>query len=116
MAQARASLERARVAVREPGARARLEDDDARFTYGERTFALYDRLLLLARADRGELDIDTRAALADADSLASLLLHVRDLVQVAGEHGNARDGLEASHVAPALAWFHSRFGGGRARR
>ena len=91
-------------------ARARLDDDDARFTYGERTFALYDRLLRLARADRGEPDIDVGAAIAGAESLANLLEGVRDLVQVSGSHADARDGLEASHVAPALAWFHTRFG------
>jgi hypothetical protein len=113
MADARAALERAHAAVHDPGARARLADDDARFTYGERTFALYDRLLRLARADRGELDIDVRTALADADSLAAALAGVHDLVQAAGEHANARDGLQASHVAPALAWFHMRFRGGR---
>jgi hypothetical protein len=67
-------------------------------------------LALLARADHGEAGIDVRRALTQADSIAARLKAVRDLVQVAGTHADAADGLEASHVAPTLTYFHSRFG------
>ena len=40
---------------------------------------------------------------------------IRDLLQVAGAHGGARDGLEASHVGPALEFLRSRHGRARPR-
>jgi hypothetical protein len=110
MHTARVALDRARAAAREPGERWRLEEDARRFAYGELTFGLYDQLYRLGRADRGETGIDTREALQAADSLAAGLRAIHDLVQVAGAHANAKDGLDASHVAPALDYFHSRFG------
>jgi hypothetical protein len=109
MGNARAAGARARLAARNPSERSRLGDDLRRFAYGECTFRLYDCLFRLARADRGDPDVNTRQALASADSLAGELRAVRDLVQVAGADANARDGLDASHVAPALAYFHARF-------
>jgi hypothetical protein len=110
MRTARTALDRARRVARTPDERARLDDDARRFEYGELTFALYDRLVLLARADHGEAGIDVRRALTQADSIAARLKGVRDVVQVAGTHADAADGLEASHVAPTLTYFHSRFG------
>jgi hypothetical protein len=108
MKGARAALDRAQAAARDPGEAARMADDAARFRYGELTFGLYDRLLRLALADRGAAVVDAAGALAEADSIARELRAIRDLVQVAGAHANARDGLEASHVAPALEYFRSR--------
>ena len=113
MSAARRALDRARRLAREPGERARLDADDRRFRYGELTFALYDRVFRLAGADRGTdgtQGVDVRRALAEADSIAAGLRAIRGLVHVAGEHADARDGLEASHVAPTLAYFHERFG------
>jgi len=108
MNEARTALDRARLAAREPGEAERIADDAERFRYGELTFGLYDRLLRLARADRGEAVGDVAATLAEADSIAAELRAIRDLVQVAGAHADAKNGLEASHVGPALAYFHSR--------
>ena len=110
MHAARAALDRARGAALTPGERARLDDDEQRFAYGQLTFTLYDCLLSLALADRGQTSIDVPRALAAADSAAAGLERVHDLVQVAGAHSDARDGLEASHVAPTLDYFRRRFG------
>jgi uncharacterized protein DUF4838 len=109
MDSARAALARARRAARAPGELARIADDADRFHYGDLTFALYDRLLTLARADRGAAGVDVAATMAQADSLAEALHTIRDLVHVAGAHADAADGLEASHVGPALEYFHTRW-------
>ena len=115
MDAARDALDRARRAPLDPGEAERVADDAERFRYGELTFGLYDRLLRLALADRGEAGEDVAAMLAQADSLAAELRAIRELVQVAGAHADASDGLEASHVGPALEYFHARFGNGLRR-
>jgi hypothetical protein len=110
---ARRALDEARSRASLPAERARIEDDAARFTYGERTFELWNAMLALGSATRGDPTIDVRATLAAADSAAAALRAMRDVVRGAGEHSDAKDGLEASHVAPALAEFHRRFGTAR---
>jgi hypothetical protein len=87
----------------------RWNDDARRFAYGELTFALWDRMIQLARADHGEPGIDVPRVLADADTLAARLASITDLVQSAGSHANAKNALEATHMASTLAWFHHRF-------
>ena len=109
MRTARSALDRARSAASSPGERARLDEDEARFVYGERTYDLWDACLRLGAAIRGDASVDVRAALADADAAATALRGMSDMVQDAGEHSNARDGLDASHVAAALDAFHRRF-------
>jgi hypothetical protein len=113
--EARAALDAALAACRDPLERARLKDDERRFAYGEATFALYDHLLRLVAHDRAADRAGAARELALADSAASRLRAMRDVVQVAASHANARDGLDASHVEPTLAYFHARYrtGGGR---
>jgi len=113
MGAARRALDEAGARISSPDQRARWSDDAARFAYGERTFELWDAVLRLGRAVRGDATLDVGAALADADSAAAALRLMRDVVHGAGEHADAVDGLEASHVAPALAEFHRRFGHAR---
>jgi hypothetical protein len=113
MRRARQALDAALAACRGPLERARLLDDERRFAYGEATFALYDVLLRVAGRDRAGDRVGMRRELAAADSLADRLRAVRDLVQVASSHANARDGLEASHVEPTLAYFRARARRGR---
>jgi len=110
MGEARQSLDRALAGCRDPLERARLEDDARRFAYGEATFALYDHLLRTIERDRAADRGGALRELALADSAARRLEMMRDVVQVAASHANARDGLEASHVGPALAWWHARLG------
>jgi len=100
----------ARALATTPAERARLDDDAARIAYGADTYALWDACVRLGLAVRGDASIDTRAALAAADSAAARLRAVHDPVHGAGEHADARDGLDASHVEGALAAFHRRFG------
>lgn len=113
---ARESLDGARSLASSPAERERLDDDASRFTYGERMFDLWDASLRLGSALRGDPNIDVRAALAEADSAAAALRAMRDIVQGAGLHADAANGLEASHVGPALEIFHQRMTSGRAGR
>jgi hypothetical protein len=113
---ARTALDRARALARTPAERARLEDDAARFAYGEQTFALWDAVLRLGLAVRGDATVDVRRALANADSAAARLRGIHELVGTAGFHANAIDGLDASHVAPALDYFHHEYDRGRGAR
>jgi len=114
MREARQALDAALAGCRDPLERTRLEDDARRFAYGEATFALYDHLVRTAERDRAADRAGAERELALADSAASRLRGMRDVVQVAASHANARDGLDASHVEPTLAWFHARYRGSRA--
>jgi hypothetical protein len=115
MREARQALDHALATCRDSLERVRLADDAQRFAYGEATFALYDHLIRTAERDRAADHTGAARELALADSAASRLRTMRDVVQVAASHANARDGLEASHVEATLAYFHARYraGGGQ---
>ncbi len=113
MAEARRALDQALAGAREPQERARLEDDAQRFAYGEATFDLHDHLLRAVASDRAADRAGARRELAQADAAANRLRGMRDVVQVAASHANARDGLDASHVERTLAWWRARLASGK---
>jgi hypothetical protein len=112
MGEARRALDAALAACRDALERARLKDDARRFAYGEATYALYDHLVRTVERHRAGDRAGAERELALADSAAIRLRTMRDVVQVAASHANARDGLDASHVEATLAWWRERLGAG----
>jgi len=96
MREARAAIDSARARARSPRVAAALADDEQRFAYGEAMIEFWIALLRATVAHREGRSADLRAQMVRADSAATRLRAMRDLVQVAASHANASDGLEAS--------------------
>jgi len=82
--------------------RARVLEDAARFTYGERTILYYDACVqayLLGRAGR---KVEARHHLATARRMADLLEKDTRSASVSSSHANASNAFEATRAAAAL--------------
>jgi hypothetical protein len=110
MAKARAHLSRALGSARTPIVRARLEEVERRFGYGEAMLAFYAALLRTADADRRRDGDRARLELGHARSAKERLAGIRDLVQVSASHANAADGYEASRLRPTFEHFERLYG------
>jgi hypothetical protein len=85
-----------------PRVRARVEEDERLFTYGERTLEFFDaqcRAYLAAR--KGEKQ-QARAAYKEAQDLAALLKADETSTKFSSSHANARNALAASYAAGGL--------------
>jgi len=83
--------------------RARLSEDERRFTYGERTVKYFDacaRAFQLARDGKRE---DAGKALGEAKELANLLRSDKESASTASSHANATDTFAASYATGAIA-------------
>jgi hypothetical protein len=109
MAQARASLDRAK--ARALGAAAqRIAEVERRFAYGEAMDAFYAALIHTALADRARDGDRARAEFAHAREAADRLRGIHDLVQVSASHANAANGFAASGVVPTYEYFERLYG------
>lgn len=113
MRGARDALNAARAADADPFVQARLRDEARRFAYGEAMIGFWEGLIRLAALHRAGDAAGARRAWPLVEMEAVRLGAVRDLVQVAGSHADARDGLEASNVAPTYEFLRRRYGSGR---
>ena len=82
--------------------KARVLEDEERFTYGERTILYYDacvKAYIQGRSGRRE---EARRHLVEARRLAGLLETDTRSTQVSASHANAKNALEATRAAGAL--------------
>lgn len=111
LTEARAALDVAgSAATGDTVAVARIGEITRRFGYGEAVMQLWLGLIRIAAADRSGDAATARAAWPATDAAAGRLRGMRDLVQVAGGHADAVDGLAASQVLPTLEYFRRRYG------
>jgi hypothetical protein len=87
-----------------------LRDEAQRFAYGEAMIGFWGGLIRVAALHRAGDAAAARSAWPLVEMEAVRLRAVRELVQVAGSHANARDGLEASGVAPTYEFLRRRYG------
>jgi len=96
--KARQAIDDALLTCTDPREQARLLEDERRFAYGEAMFLFYYhmiRTVMFHQRGDGRL---ARHEFASLDRMAKRLEQVTELVQVAGEHANAANGLVASQV------------------
>ncbi len=89
---------------------ARVTEDEALFTYGERTLQFYDALVRTYAAVRAEDSTTARAAYAEAKTLAELLAADTTSTQHSSSHANAPNALAASYAAGAPAQLSTMLG------
>jgi hypothetical protein len=113
MREARSSIDSALIAARDTVERERLAEDERRFRYGERVFALYSALIRTAVCDHAGAAAAARRAFAPVDSLTAELSAMTDVVQVAASHANARNAYDASQVVSTCDYFRQLYGAPR---
>jgi hypothetical protein len=111
MTRARVALDRARASTREPDERARLDDIERRFAYGEDVFRLYAGIFETVVYHRRNDAVRARQSFAAVERIAERLRKVRDLVQVSASHANASNGYEAAQVTKICDYLRERYGG-----
>lgn len=112
MRQARVAIDEARARARDPRVRSRLREEERRFAYGEAMVRFWDALIRVAACHREGDAAGARRLWPEVEAEAERLRAVRELVQVAGSHADARDGLAASSVEPTYAFLKRRYGSG----
>ena len=110
MRDARAYLDSARAVPTDPIVRARIDDEERRFEYGEAMFDFWLGLIRVAAAHRAQNAAAARREWPAVENAATRLRAIHELVQVAASHANARGGLEASQVVPTYEFFRRLYG------
>ncbi|MHC4096231.1 MAG: DUF4838 domain-containing protein, partial [Planctomycetota bacterium] len=90
--------------------KARLVEDDRRFTYGEAMYNFYYHLLRTAMFHRKGNKEQARKEFVEADRQADKLRAIVDLVNVAFRHASAPNGYEASYLQAAYELYRKHYG------
>lgn len=107
---ARSDIDASLLHCADPTEKARLLEDERRFSYGESMFAFHYHLIRTALFHRARNEDSARREFADLDRAAEKLKNITDLVQVSSTHANAKDGLDATQAADVYEMFKGRYG------
>jgi hypothetical protein len=107
---ARRAIDEALLRCDDATERARLAEDERRFTYGEAVLLLYHHLVRAVLFDRRNDAVGARYELGQIEALADRLRAITDLVRVASRHANATDGFDASAAGDAYETLRKKYG------
>ncbi len=107
---ARNDIDTALIKCSDDNEKARLMEDERRFTYGEAMFSFHYHLIRIAYYHHNHYEDRARREFIKLEQYALKLRKIKELTQVASSHANASDGLVATQAVDIYTFFKEQYG------